>query len=49
MNSKVMITIKGLQVNQILALQGVFNKFPDCFRMGTFIDSTHMKIYSSSK
>ena len=24
-------------------LQGSLNKFPDFFRMGTFIDSTHMK------
>ena len=23
--------------------QGSLNKFPDFFRMGTFIDSTHMK------
>ena len=25
------------------------NKFPDFFRMGTFIDSTHMKLKSTSK
>ena len=25
-------------------LQGSLNKFPDFFRMGTFIDSTHMKL-----
>ena len=24
-------------------VQGSLNKFPDFFRMGTFIDSTHMK------
>ena len=25
-------------------LRGSFNKFPDFFGMGTFIDSTHMKL-----
>ena len=25
-------------------LRGACNKFPDFFRMGTFIDSTHMKL-----
>ena len=25
-------------------LRGSLNKFPDFFRMGTFIDSTHMKL-----
>ena len=25
-------------------VQGSLNKFPDFFRMGTFIDSTHMKL-----
>ena len=25
-------------------IRGSFNKFPDFFRMGTFIDSTHMKL-----
>ena len=25
-------------------IRGTFNKFPDFFRMGTFIDSTHMKV-----
>ena len=24
--------------------QGAHNKFPDFFRMGTFIDSAHMKL-----
>ena len=24
-------------------LRGAYGKFPDFFRMGTFIDSTHMK------
>ena len=27
-----------------IVLQGSLNKFPDFFRMGTFIDSTHMKL-----
>ena len=30
-------------------VQGSLNKFPDFFRMGAFIDSTHMKLYSPSK
>ena len=30
-------------------LQGSLNKFPDFFHMGSFIDSTHMKLYSPSK
>ena len=34
--------------NSIL-LRGSLNKFPDFFRKGTFIDSTHMKLYSPSK
>ena len=25
-------------------IQGSLNKFPDFFHMGTFIDSTHMKL-----
>ena len=25
-------------------VQGSLNKFPDFFRMGTFIDSAHMKL-----
>ena len=28
----------------ISKLRGSLNKFPDFFRMGTFIDSTHMKL-----
>ena len=30
-------------------IRGSLNKFPDFFRMGTFIDSTHMKLKSPSK
>ena len=30
-------------------LRGSLNKFPDFFRMGTFIDSTRMKLLSPSK
>ena len=26
-------------------VRGPLNKFPDFFRMGTFIDSSHMKLY----
>ena len=25
-------------------LRGAYDKFPDFYRMGTFIDSTHMKL-----
>ena len=28
-----------------LEVQGSLNKFPGFFRMGTFIDETHMKLY----
>ena len=28
----------------IFNIRGSLNKFPDFFRMGTFIDSTHMKL-----
>ena len=27
-------------------VRGAYNKFPDFFHTGTFIDSTHMKLYS---
>ena len=30
-------------------IRGAYDKFPDFFRMGTFIDSTHMKLYSPSR
>ena len=30
-------------------LQGSLNKFSEFFRMGPFIDSTHMKLKSPSK
>ena len=30
-------------------LRGTYDKFPDFFGMDTFIDSTHMKLYSPSK
>ena len=30
-------------------IRGSLNKFLDFFRMGTFIDSTHMKLLSPSK
>ena len=33
-----------------IKLRGAYDKFPDFFRMGTsFIDCTHMKLYSPSK
>ena len=30
-------------------IRGAYDKFPDFFRMGTFIDSTHMKLYFAFK
>ena len=33
----------------IRILRGSLNKFPDFFRMYTFIDTTHMKLYSPLK
>ena len=33
----------------VIYIWGSLNKFPDFFRMGTFIDSTHMKHKSPSK
>ena len=30
--------------NAFFELLGLLNKFPDFFRIGTFIDSTHMKL-----
>ena len=34
----------GSLENEIFIYTGSLNKFPDFFRMGTFIDSTHMKL-----
>ena len=31
-------------IYKIKYIQGSLNKFPDIFRMGTFIDNTHMKL-----
>ena len=33
---------------EYIYIGGAYDKFPD-FCMGTFIDNTHIKIYSSSK
>ena len=30
-------------------IRGAYDKFPDFFRIGTFIDSTHIKLLSHSK
>ena len=32
-----------------LYLRGAYNKFPDFLRIGTFIDSTHMKLLPPSE
>ena len=34
----------GSDLYTIENLRGAYDKFPDFFRMGTFIDSTHMKL-----
>ena len=39
---------KPNQISCIQYIQGSLNKFPDFFRMGTFIDITHMKLKSPS-
>ena len=35
--------------NSISQVRGAYDKFPDFFRIGTFIDNTHMKLTSPSK
>ena len=38
-------TLSGCSYLSILVdIQGAYNKFTDFLRMGTFIDSTHMKL-----
>ena len=39
---KMDLALNNLQITN--QLRGSLNKFPDFFRMGTFIDSTHMKL-----
>ena len=43
LNSKLLLFIIGHEI------RGAYDRFPDIFRMGTFIDSTHMKLESPSK
>ena len=38
-----------LSLSLYIYIQGSLNRFPDVFRMGTFIDSTHMKLLFPSK
>ena len=33
-----------MELDKTIKVQESLNKFPDFFRMGTFIDSTHMKL-----
>ena len=44
MNSVVSIIYKYKLDLAINNLRGAYDKFPDFFRIGTFIDSTHMKL-----
>ena len=37
-------TVSETRILEVLFSSGSFNKFPDCFPMGTFIDSTDMKL-----
>ena len=39
-----LVPIYNTDHNYLNILRGSLNKFPDFFRMGTFIDSTHMKL-----
>ena len=39
----------NLVYSYMLDIRGSLNKFPDFFRMGTFIDSTHIKLWPPSK
>ena len=39
-----MMSASNIPINE-----GAYDKFPDFFRVGTFIDSTHMKFKSPSK
>ena len=43
--SEIKTDFEGAGIN----VRGSLNKFPDFFRMGTFIESTHMKLESPSK
>ena len=46
---KVSIIYKNRNEKKKTFLRGTYDKFPDFFRVGTFIDSTHMKLKSPSK
>ena len=35
---------REIKFSRHFMLQGAYDKFPDFFCMGTFIDSTHMKL-----
>ena len=35
---------KYVHIYIYIYIRGSLNKFPDFFRMGTFIDSTHLKL-----
>ena len=39
-----MCTYKGQKIYIYIYIRGSLNKFPDFFRMGTFIGSTNMKL-----
>ena len=41
--------IRSIALNIYVYIRGSLNKLPDFFRMGTFIDSTRMKLKTPSK
>ena len=46
---KIINVINFLKKTELNSIRGAYDKFPDFFHMGTFIDNTHMKLYSPSK
>ena len=49
LNKKVVLQAKAPSYKRNKYIRGTYDKFPDFFRMGTFIDSTHMKLKSPPK
>ena len=43
-NDEIFIYKKSLFIYIYIYIQGAYDRFQDFFRMGTFIDSTHMKL-----
>ena len=43
------VLIEKFSYEVVNYIRGAYDKFPDFFRMGTFIERTHMKLDSPSK